>query len=307
MSQPLVSVICLCYNQADFVEESISSVLNQTYAAVELIIVDDGSTDNSREIINQFSDTKNTKILLLDKNVGNCSAFNQGLKVAKGKYIIDLAADDLLHPKRIAVGVKALESSADDYGVTFCDVALIDADTNIIGNHYKRDETGKLQEKVTDGDIYEELLQRYFVAAPAMMTKRIVYDALGGYDESLSYEDFDFWVRSSRTYKYKFTDAILVSKRILKNSLSDQQYKKGSKQLLSTYTVCKKAFGLNKTKAENQALVNRIRYEIRQVIMVGDYQIAEKYLELWKKITGKKPFLYQILVLLKLNLIFLKK
>ncbi len=307
MSQPLVSVICLCYNQADYVAKSIMSVLNQTYAAVELIIVDDGSTDNSREIINQFSDINNTQILLLDKNVGNCTAFNKGLSLAKGKYIIDLAADDLLHPKRIAVGVEALESSTKDYGVTFCDVALIDSQDRIIGNHYGRDNSDNLLEDVLDGDIYTVLLQQYFVAAPAMMTKRIVYDGLGGYDESLSYEDFDFWVRSSRTYKYKFTDAVLVSKRILKNSLSEQQYKKGSKQLLSTYTVCEKAFELNKTKAEHQALLNRIRYEIRQVILIGDYVMAKKYLKLWKRITDNKPLLYQLLVLLKLNLNFLKK
>ncbi len=306
MSQPLVSVICLCYNQADFVEESIRSVLNQTYTAVELIIVDDGSTDNSREVITQFFDIKNTQILLLDKNAGNCTAFNKGLNLAKGKYIIDLAADDLLHPNRIAVGVEALENSADDYGVTFCDVLLIDAQTNIIGNHYKRDGADNLLEDVPEGDIYTVLVQRYFVSAPAMMTKRRVYDVLGGYDETLSYEDFDFWVRSSRIFKYKFTDESLVSKRMLKNSLSDQQYKKGSKQLLSTYTVCEKAFGLNKNEGENQALLKRISYEIRQVIIIGDYEIAEKYLELWERVTGKKPLVYQFLVLLKLKLTFLR-
>ncbi len=305
MSQPLVSVICLCYNQADYVEESIRSVLNQTYTAVELIIVDDGSTDDSRKIINQFSNG-NIQLLLLDKNIGNCAAFNKGLNLAKGKYIIDLAADDLLHPCRIAVGVAALENCADDFGVTFCDVALIDAQTNIIGNHYKRDGADNLLEDVPEGDIYTVLVQRYFVAAPAMLTKRIVYDSLEGYDETLSYEDFDFWVRSARLFKYKFTDAVLVSKRRLKNSLSEQQYKKGSKQLFSTYIVCEKAFKLNKTEEENQALLKRISYEIRQVIIIGDYEIAEKYLELWERITGKKPLVYQFLVLLKLKLTFLR-
>lgn len=307
MSQPLVSVICLCHNQADYLEESIGSVLNQTYTAVELIIVDDGSTDDSQEIIKQFSDTSNTQILLLDKNIGNCAAFNHGLSLAKGKYIIDLAADDVLDPRRIEVGVESLENTTEDYGVTFCDVSFIDVHSKVIGNHYKRDKFGNLLENIPEGNLYIELLQRYIVSTPGMMTKRTVFDSLDGYDELLAYEDFDFWVRSARRYKYKFTDAVLVSKRMLKTSLSNRQYKKGSKQLLSTHTVCEKAFQLNETELENQALLKRIRYEIRQVMIVGDYEIATKYLELWKKVNGNKPLLYQLLVFLKPNLTFLKK
>src|SRR5687767_6161263 len=109
MIDPLVSVICLCYNQARFVREAVASVLAQTYPHVELIIVDDASTDDSAAVIRSIvQDNPAIRCLVLEKNVGNCKAFNTGLSLAKGDYIIDLAADDLLLPRRIESGVQAL-------------------------------------------------------------------------------------------------------------------------------------------------------------------------------------------------------
>ena len=110
MSQPLVSVICLCYNQARWVEDSIKSVLNQTYNNIQLIVVDDKSTDNSATVIrNLLADKPQIKFISNSKNLGNCKAFNRALKEAKGQYIIDLAADDVLLPNRITEGVNTFQ------------------------------------------------------------------------------------------------------------------------------------------------------------------------------------------------------
>src|SRR5688500_3802276 len=102
MTDPLVSVICLCYNQARFIREAVASVFAQSYRNVELIIVDDASTDNSASVIRAMvAENPAIRCLLLNQNVGNCKAFNKGLTLSKGDYIIDLAADDVLVPQRI--------------------------------------------------------------------------------------------------------------------------------------------------------------------------------------------------------------
>ncbi|MCU0357456.1 MAG: glycosyltransferase family 2 protein, partial [Cyclobacteriaceae bacterium] len=93
MKQPLVSVICLCYNHQLYVQEAIESVLNQTWSHIELIVVDDASTDTSREVIRALQKEHHLqKVLLLEKNMGNCAAFNRGLAIATGDFIIDLAS-----------------------------------------------------------------------------------------------------------------------------------------------------------------------------------------------------------------------
>jgi len=102
MNHPLVSVICLCFNQEKFIEASVQSILNQTYDAFEIIIVDDASNDQSPDIIRKLVE-QNSQIqsILLPENLGNCKAFNKGLKLAKGEYIIDLAGDDILYEERL--------------------------------------------------------------------------------------------------------------------------------------------------------------------------------------------------------------
>ncbi|HEY5689858.1 MAG TPA: glycosyltransferase family A protein, partial [Cyclobacteriaceae bacterium] len=127
MSSPLVSVICLCYNHEKFVEQAILSALNQTYSNVEVIVVNDASTDNSAAIVQQLLAAYPQLVFInLESNVGNCKAFNMGFAQSKGEYIIDFAADDVLLENRIQEGVDSLQSAGSEYGVQFSDAMLID-------------------------------------------------------------------------------------------------------------------------------------------------------------------------------------
>lgn len=282
--QPLVTVICLCYNQAPFVKEAITSALNQTYSNVELIVVDDASNDESKEVIKKFIINK-PEILFISNtnNLGNCAAFNKALKKAKGEYIIDLAADDVLLPLRIEEGIKAFQQKDDKYGVNFSDAEIISEEGEHIKFHYNRNVTGKLLENIPQGDVFEIILTRYFICPPTIMVKREVYEQLSGYDESLNYEDFDFWVRSSRNWKYCYTDKILVKKREVKNSHGKNQYKRKSKQMYSTYVVCKKAYSLCQNKKEHEALRMRIQYELKHSLWTRNFVLAFRYIHLWIK------------------------
>lgn len=261
----LVSVICVCYNHEKFVRDAIQSVLNQSYKNIELIVVDDGSADNSVSVINNM----NVTLINLKTNRGYCAAFNEAWKVCKGDFIIDLAGDDELPVDRVKIGVEEFSKYDESYGVQFGDVLYSNGDI-----HSKR------FPDPPQGDIYINLIRRYFIASASMMSRRSVLTMLNGYDASLAYEDFDFWIRSSRHFKYFYTPQILINKRIVKDSMSEKQFRKGSPQQLSTYKVCKKILSLNKSKEENDALRSRVWYEIKQCLLLFDFSLARKYFRL---------------------------
>lgn len=284
MDKPLVSVICLCYNHDNYVKQAIESVLCQTYENTELIVVDDASTDGSRSIINYISKTHGFQAHYNPTNQGNCKSFNIGFKLSHGEYIIDLAADDQLMPTRVVAGINNLETKGNEYAIDFCDIELIDENGQSKGSHFRRDEHGKLIENIVQGDIYSTLVERYFISAPSMMMGRNVLEELKGYDEKLSYEDFDFWVRSARNYKYAFTNQVLVKKRILYKSLSSIQYQRKNRHCLSTAIVCEKAYKLNRSEEENKALLKRINYELKWALITENWEASMKFIDLKKKL-----------------------
>ena len=277
MELPLVSVVCLCYNHGRFVKEAIASVRQQTYPHVQLVVVDDSSPDNSVQVIREsIRDHPEITFLSLPQNLGNCRAFNKGFAMTTGSFIIDLAADDVLMPGRIEAGVDAFASLGPDYGVHFSDAELIDDAGNRTGYHSDRFPHAS----VPQGEIYKDLISRYFINSPTMMMRRSVLEKLGGYDESLAYEDFDFWIRSSREWKFAYTAEPLVKKRILKNSMSIDQFRRKSIQLISTFRVCEKILQLNRTTDETKALSKRIRYEMKRAAVLREWGLALDYFKL---------------------------
>lgn len=273
-SPPKVSVICLCYNHARFVQNSVQSVLNQTYPNIEVIIVDDASPDHSKEVIKGIS-INHPEISYLDlpKNVGNCRAFNLGLKRATGKYIIDLSCDDELEVDRIEKQVNAFEQLTDDYGVLYSDAGYIDEQGNALGNHFSSYPPSR-------GEVYSELVQRYFIAPPTMMIRKEVLVELEGYNEALAYEDFDFWIRSSRNWKYDYVDEPLTRIRKISGSLSTKFHERDSPLIASTLAVCQQIKTLNRNDIEDKALVARIQYELKIACLTGSRSIAKEFYQL---------------------------
>jgi len=247
---------------------------------VELIVVDDASEDNSVQLIEQAKKEHDFKFISNDENLGNCTSFNRGFAVSSGRYLIDLAADDRLLPDRIEIGCKHLEQLDNSYGVHYCDVNLVGANGTSLGTHFKRDKNGALADSAPSGDVYQQLVERYFICAPSMMIRREVLEELGGYDENLSYEDFDFWVRSARRFKYIFSNDILVERTILRNSLSAQQLLKKNIHAISTAQVCEKILKINVKAEENTALLHRINYELKWALITENWEASQQYIEL---------------------------
>lgn len=280
---PLVTVICVCHNQAAFVEAALRSVASQTYPHVELIVVDDGSTDGSVACIQAYLTAMPLAVFVqLDTSRGICAAFNRGLEHANGEFIIDLAADDVLLPERIERQVQAFGRLDNRYGVVFSNAEIIDERSRHVGFWHGRETERK---PVPSGNIYTALLRRSFICTPTMMTRKAVYDEINGYDESLSYEDFDFWVRSARKYRYHYSDEVLTQKRRVNGSSSTKFYQRGhNPHLASTLKVCEKALCQNRFDKENQALAVCVRYHLRQAVLTENFGLAAGFARLLEKI-----------------------
>ncbi|NME71470.1 glycosyltransferase [Flammeovirga aprica] len=289
---PLVTIICLSFNHAPYIEDAIASIAHQTYQNIETIIVDDGSTDQSVNKITTSLQKYNlqAKFIALPDNIGNCKAFNTGLKEAKGKYVIDFAADDILLENRVKDDVYTFELKGEEYGAVFSDIMFINEQGKVQAtSFYKRDEHGRLLEKVQEGEVYERILRNPpLFGAPSITFRTSYLKELGGYDEALAYEDYDIWIRLSRNCQFAFYDKVNTQKRKVKNSLSQSFYKRRGNELLkSTLRIVMKAKQLNQTEAENQSLSKSIVYHQRLSYYTENFHLAKSYFYLLKKL--RKP------------------
>ena len=270
-------MIVLCYNHDKFVKKAMQSVLDQDYSNIEIIVLDDASTDQSVQKIKNFCGTHPDILFLENKeNRGNCKSFNTAFDASKGEYIIDLAADDLLEPSRVRKGVEMLDAHGESFGMHYSDAWLVDENSNLIGEHSKSTKLIR-SNPFPAGDIFSKLLERYFICPPALMVRRAVLESLDGYDENLTYEDFDFLIRSSRDYLFCVTEEPLVIKRILGNSKSSMQ-SSTSGYYRSTLHVCQKALKMLNSKKEERALITRVLFESRQALRRRQYDVVEEFL-----------------------------
>ncbi len=182
---PLVSVIVPCYNGAAFLEEALRSALEQSYADVEVVVVDDGSTDSSPEIARRFPVR-----YIRQPNRGLCEARNAGIRESKGSYLVFLDADDRLQPKAIEAGLRAL-TQRPDCAMAVADHVFIAADGSYLASSAKQSPLHSH---------YEALLKSNFIEMiSSVLFRRSIFDELGGFDTTLRVaEDYELYLRIAR-------------------------------------------------------------------------------------------------------------
>src|SRR5690606_20333249 len=129
------------------------------------------SDDNTLKEIHRFLKDHaqlDWTVLSNDTNQGNCKTFNRALSLCHGKYIIDFAADDIFYKNCIGTQVDFFEKLTEEYGVVFCNVDLVDVKGNLRAKHYKVDTDGKAIDKIPVGDVYQDLVSRYFISPVGM-------------------------------------------------------------------------------------------------------------------------------------------
>ena len=287
---PLVTIIALCHNHRRFLAEALDSILAQTYPRLEVWLVDDASTDGSAEILAEYAARNPTwHLLLLPQNGGNCRAFNQAFAQSQGEFILDFATDDVLLPQRISQQVSAFGALDASYGVVYSNAELTDETGRSLGLHHRPDVAGHLHPRPASGWVFAEVLARFFISAPTMLMRRSCLEALGGYDEALAYEDFDFWVRAAREWQFSYLDEITTRKRKHPRSLGARAYRRHDPLVASTVMVCRKAAALCRTPTERAALVRRLRWELRQAVRWGCFAPARDLYHLLQATGAQRP------------------
>jgi glycosyltransferase involved in cell wall biosynthesis len=196
-----ISVIIPSYNRGWIIHEAIESVMSQTFRAYELIIVDDGSDDNTADILNQYSG----KIRVIRQaRQGVSAARNRGIIGSSGRFIALLDSDDLWFPEKLALQMAFFKDNPD---------ALICQTQEIWIRNGKRVNPRKRHKKLS-GMIFEPSLNLCLVSPSAVMFKRELMELVGFFDETLpACEDYDLWLRVSRQYPVYLIDEALIVKR----------------------------------------------------------------------------------------------
>jgi len=198
--KPVVSVVLATYNRAGLLSRAIDSVIAQTYKDFELIIVSDGSTDNTDEVVNSYNDPR---ILFLenDKKEGLSSARNSGFHHSSGKYIALLDDDDEWHPEKLEIQVPFIDKTPDSVGIvyTWMEYIVNGKRTKIFSPRVK-------------GNFLVQMLDKQAIGGdPTLLIKRKVFDVIGGYDEAIKRGvGGDFNRRAARYFEVDFIPKILV-------------------------------------------------------------------------------------------------
>jgi glycosyltransferase involved in cell wall biosynthesis len=209
MKNTLVSIIVPCYNQAHFLNESLASVLNQTYIHWECIIVNDGSPDNTKEVAKNWCETDKRFRYIEKENGGLSSARNAGINNSIGDFILPLDADDIIDKAFLTKLVPELENNPS--------IAIITC--------YSKFFSGKLNNIIHElkpiGTTYHAILFENSIIATSLYRKKC-WDEVGGYDESMKkgFEDWEFWISIlKRNWTYKVVEEFLFYYRKSKKSM----------------------------------------------------------------------------------------
>lgn len=225
--EPLVSIIIPTYNRGKYILNAIKSCQNQTYPNIEIIIIDDCSTDNTKHIIKSLKD-KRIRYSCNKKNSGAPFTRNRGIKLAKGDFINFLDDDDLLYPNKIELQIKKFKDSHNaNLGIVTCHVK------------YQRDDLNEIKKNNKQGKIYRQLLKSYCVfGTETMLIKTNLLKNIGGFDEKLPCnQEYDLSIRLSKEADFDFVNKVLTKKLQSENQISFNFTKKikGTKYLYNKY------------------------------------------------------------------------
>ena len=206
------SVIIPVYNGEKYVKKAVESVLEQTFLPKEILIVDDGSTDETEKRAKQIESEKVKINYFKKENGGPNSARNFGLKKSSGDFVAFLDADDIWEKTKLEKQLLVFKQSEyKKLGLVFCDYFLMNATGNLLSNTRKIGLNKDLR-----GSVFEQLKEGNFVtgSASAILIKKECFEKVGLFDESLwSSEDWDMWLRISEQYNFDYVSEELVGVR----------------------------------------------------------------------------------------------
>ncbi|OGL41105.1 MAG: hypothetical protein A3C43_06550 [Candidatus Schekmanbacteria bacterium RIFCSPHIGHO2_02_FULL_38_11] len=217
MSYPKITVFMPVYNAERHLGEAIESILYQTYRDFEFLIINDGSTDTSKEIILSYNDPR---IIFVDnkENLGLPFSLNKGLKLAKGEYIARMDADDVSFPKRLEKQVTFLKDNS-DVDMVASWIEKVDEDGKHLG-FWRADRKNNIPE-----EIYYTLHFKNCIAHSSVLFNKELILGLGGYKKDFLNEDYELWLRLSKVAKINKIKEVLVKYRESNSPSKSQAYR----------------------------------------------------------------------------------
>jgi glycosyltransferase involved in cell wall biosynthesis len=202
MNTPRVSVLIAAFNAAPFIEATLESALGQTFGDLEVLVIDDGSRDDTAGAVRRLAASDPRLRLIVQDNRGLSATRNRGVAEAAGSLIAFLDHDDLWHPEKLALQVATLDAQPRT-AVVSCYSALIDAEHRCLGWRFGGD---------ANGDVYAEMLVWDVVSGGSVtLVRREALEAVGPFDETLRIrEDWDMWIRLARRYEFATVPRVLV-------------------------------------------------------------------------------------------------
>ena len=243
---PLVSVVMPVYNGERYLREAIDSILNQTYTNFEFIIINDGSTDKSEQIVLSYTDSR-IRYLVNEKNSGICITLNKGLDAAQGKFIARMDCDDISMPDRVQKQVDFLEKNTD--------VGIVGSDVIVFGEGLEEQYFDFVHDK--DGCKAGLIFNTCF-AHPSVMFRRdiLIENNLHYNDEFRGIEDYELWWRMSQ-----FTELINIPEPLLR-------YRKHNTQITNNVTS---NVLINNSQFHKQVLLHYVELEESELNIAISY------------------------------------
>jgi glycosyltransferase involved in cell wall biosynthesis len=212
---PLVSIIIPCYNQGRFLDTAIQSALAQSHLELEVIVINDGSTDETEQVARKYE--RDPRFHLINQNnAGLPAARNHGIRESKGVFLIFLDSDDWLEPDMIRSLVAAQEDNP-DVGFAYCDIQVTTAE----GSPENSYSVGKARQ-IVNGDIFDSLILGGYFPPQTVMIRRSILDTIGYFDELLGgHADYDLWLRAAaHGYRALYLDKKLAHYRMHGENMS---------------------------------------------------------------------------------------
>ena len=218
---PLVSIMIPYYNHKQFVTKTLDSVLADTYANKEIIIINDGSSDTDDTAIRDWISQHGQDITVdytSRENKGLLKTINELISRANGEYLLPIASDDYFVNNTIQERVSILESRPDKL-MLLSDVLVVDDDDNKLYDSYTFECRHKDKSAyTTDKGLQEQIIREWAIAGPSIFVHKSIYDTVGGYDETLMVEDWDFALRVVAKDLMLFHDKVVAAYRLHDNN-----------------------------------------------------------------------------------------
>ncbi len=238
----LISILIPAYNHANYVTQTLNSILKDSYPNKEIIIIDDGSSDNTDLVIKEWIKEHKDKIKIKyksRKNQGLTKTLNELLSMSEGEYITTLASDDYLLDKGLEKRYNYLEYHVDKYAV-FSDCIVVDSNSNILYKSalFELKSTNRANLN-TDAGIQKEFITNFSMPGPVLLIKREYYTKFGEYNESMYMEDFDLYLTLAAKNLIGFLDEKVSAYRIHQTNMSSSKSSNYLKLLIDSKKTLK--------------------------------------------------------------------